>query len=197
MAKKRTDESLYDAVAALIRWLRSEHVSFMIIGGFAVSLLGRPRATRDVDAVMTIPNDRWKALLESGKPFGIEPRMRDCLAFAQESMVFLLKHLPSSTPIDLSIGSSEFEQQALAHRHSKRLKRLNVPLPRVEDIIIMKAVARRPVDFADISTLLMHHHKVDKQHILHWLDTFSELLQDDSLIRDFEQCMKNVMRKGR
>jgi hypothetical protein len=36
----------------LVAWWRAEHVQGIVIGGLAVALLGRPRVTRDVDALV-------------------------------------------------------------------------------------------------------------------------------------------------
>ncbi len=157
----------------------------MVIGGLAVSILGRPRMTRDIDAVLTLPNHLWEPLLASATKYDIEPRVPDCLRFARESMVFLLKHVPTDTPIDLSVGTTDFEQHALLHRQNKRISNTTIPLPQVEDLIVMKAIARRPVDQADITTLMDRHSKVDKQYIQQWLEEFSAILEDATIATDF------------
>ncbi len=43
---------LLAALADLTRWLRSTQTSGAVIGGVAASILGRPRFTRDIDAVV-------------------------------------------------------------------------------------------------------------------------------------------------
>jgi hypothetical protein len=109
---------------------------------------------------------------------------------ARESMVFLLQHSATKTPIDLAIGGTAFEQQALAHRQSQRFGNRQIPVPRVEDLLIFKAIARRPVDQADMAMLLHRHPKLNMQHILRWLGEFSELLEDVTMIHDFKQLVQ-------
>jgi len=157
----------------------------MVIGGLAVSILGRPRMTRDIDAVLTLPNQLWEQLLTSATRYEIVPRIPDCLRFARESMVFLLKHVPTETPIDLSVGTTDFEQHALSHRQNKRVLRMTIPVPQVEDLVVMKAIARRPVDQADIATLMHRHSQVDKSYIQKWLEEFSAILDDPTIASDF------------
>lgn len=43
---------LIEAVKAAQSWFLAEPVSYLLIGGIAASILGRPRMTRDVDAVV-------------------------------------------------------------------------------------------------------------------------------------------------
>ena len=45
---------LIPALHALVRLCNREKVRFMIIGGMAAALLGRPRLTADVDATLWI-----------------------------------------------------------------------------------------------------------------------------------------------
>jgi hypothetical protein len=45
----------------------------MIIGALAVAFLGRPRATRDVDALIFLAEDRWSSFLKKGEEFSFQP----------------------------------------------------------------------------------------------------------------------------
>ena len=51
------------ALADLTRWLEDSSVPAIIIGGVAASILGRPRATRDIDALAIAADDRRAAIL--------------------------------------------------------------------------------------------------------------------------------------
>jgi len=43
--------SLHAALSALAEWIATERIPATIIGGIAVSVLGRPRLTQDIDAL--------------------------------------------------------------------------------------------------------------------------------------------------
>ena len=45
---------LLQALLDLIKWLQERNVRGIIIGGVAASLLGRPRVTRDIDALVLL-----------------------------------------------------------------------------------------------------------------------------------------------
>jgi len=65
--------SFLDALRDLVAWLESSHTRAIVIGGVAASLLGRPRATRDVGVLALVPEDRWEEFLHQGEQFGFRP----------------------------------------------------------------------------------------------------------------------------
>jgi hypothetical protein len=71
--------SFFDALQDLAAWLDEAHAPSVVIGGIAASILGRPRATRDVDVLTLLPEDRWEQFLAAGQPFGFEPRLEAIL----------------------------------------------------------------------------------------------------------------------
>jgi hypothetical protein len=69
-------QSLLAALADLSAWLEAMQAPAMIIGGVAAFVLGRPRLTQEIDALVTVPDDHWQGLMEGAARFGIEPRIR-------------------------------------------------------------------------------------------------------------------------
>lgn len=55
----------------------------VIIGGVAASLLGTPRFTADLDAVLLLDFEDLPRLLEKASALGIEPRITDPIGFAR------------------------------------------------------------------------------------------------------------------
>lgn len=92
MARKQVDP-MQVALRDLLKWVRSNRLPFMIIGGIAINILGKPRTTRDIDGLLTLPETRWQHFVASGKSFDIKPRIKDWHSFAQQSMVLLLETL--------------------------------------------------------------------------------------------------------
>ena len=54
-----------------------------------------------------------------------------------------------------------------------------------EEILIMKAVAHRPRDMADIESILDAHPKLDLSRVRRWVREFSAALETPELLRDF------------
>lgn len=130
----------------------------MIIGGVAVSLLGRPRLTQDVDALAVLPEAEWEGMLAAAADYGIGPRIENAMEFARRSRVLLLRHNES----------------------------------RVEDLLVMKAIAHRSKDLQDIEVLLEAHPDVDLNVARQWIREFAVAATMPELLDDFEQAVSRA-----
>lgn len=110
---------LLAAMSALVGWLREAKVPGVVIGGVAVSLLGRPRATRDVDAVMWLDDERRLTDLVKAASFhDLRPRMDDAVSFARQNRVLLLRHESSSVDLDTLPWAGSPSSRRLSRRRS-------------------------------------------------------------------------------
>lgn len=189
MARRASTAPPEATLRALVKWLRSEHVPGLVIGGVAASLLGRPRFTRDVDVLVLLGEDRWQKFLNAAAKFGFVPRIDNPLAFARRSRVFLLSHKASGVDVDISLAGLPFEEESIARGRWMKVGRLSLPLPTPEDLIIMKAVAHRPQDIADIEALLAAKSKLNLRQIRKWLEEFSAALDMPEILNDFEDSL--------
>ena len=189
MAKPDALSPLLAALRALTTWLDATRVPGMIIGGAAASLLGRPRITGDVDAIVILDEDRWGDFIDAAAGFGIEPRLPDALAFARGSQVFLLRHRDSGIDIDVAVGSLPFEREAVRQRQRVSIAGVRLPLPTPEDLIIMKAVAQRARDIADIESVVAAHPRLDVARIRRWLRAFATALDQPEILATVETIL--------
>lgn len=188
--KKEPLAPLLAALGDLVAWLEAAHISGVIIGGVAASLLGRPRVTRDVDALVLVSEKRWKEFLKLGTRHGFHPRRKDALAFAHKARVLLVTHKPSSIDADIVFGALPFEEEAIARALWIEVAGVRVPLPVPEDLVIMKAVAHRPRDMGDIEAILDAHPKLDRKKVRRWVREFSSALGMPDILRDLDAILK-------
>jgi len=134
----------------------------VIIGGIAASLLGQPRLTADLDAVILLSIQDLPELITAAASEGIEVRIADADDFARKHRVLLLRHTDSTINIDLSLGILPFESEMVERSQEFVVGGLHVRLPSPEDLIILKAVAHRPKDMADIQAIASSHPDLDK-----------------------------------
>lgn len=182
-------ESLAAALAALSDWLRSADVPTVIVGGVAASLLGRPRLTRDIDALIDLPDREWGRILAAAGEFGIEPRIDHPLEFARQSRVIPLRHRASQIDIDVIVGALPFERDAVSSGRTRMFGQLEIRLPRVEDLMIMKAIAHRPRDLLDLEGLLVASPQADLVHVRRWVRVFANAATMPELIEDFDRMV--------
>jgi hypothetical protein len=142
-----------------------------------------------------LEEERWEQFVAKAARFGLAERIPEALAFAREARVLLLRHESSQIDVDISMGALPFEEDAIARKISKRLGRLTIPLPTPEDLIIMKAVAHRPRDLADIEGILAGAGRLNLRRIRRWVREFANTLGSQEIMTDLEKVLKKP-RKG-
>jgi hypothetical protein len=93
----------------------------------------------------------------------------------------LLKHTPSETDVDISMGILPFEKEMVQRDSTKSFANLSVRLPMPEDLIIMKAIAHRPKDLEDIRTVAAKFPNLDTGRIKRWVTAFGDAMEDPGL----------------
>ena len=103
--------------------------------------------------------------------------------------MLLLRHEPSGIPIDLSLGALAFEENAVRRAVPTDAGGFFVPLARPEDLVVMKAVAHRPVDAADIDAILAAHPRIDRAFVLSTVREFAEAIEAPELLDDLAELL--------
>ena len=78
------------------------------------------------------------------------------------SRVLLLKHEPSGIEIDLSLADLPFEREVIERAVERAVRGVSFRVATPEDIVVMKAIAMRPRDIADIGAVLDGGHETYK-----------------------------------
>ena len=186
MVHAPSDDPLARALAALSGWLAATQVPYALIGGIAVSLQADPRYTQDIDAVVWTDDSSWPELVASAVRFGIRARVDDVLAFAARSRVLLLVH-ESGVPLDVSCGALPFEQVLVESAVVLDAGGFLVRVARPADLLVMKAVAGRPRDHADIESLLRADPELDVGAARRVIVEFADALEQPELVETFDR----------
>jgi hypothetical protein len=185
----KTLEPLWAPVAAVQRLIERFADQGVIIGGVAVSLLGRPRLTADVDAMLLLSLDDVPDLVKLARAEGLQPRITDAIEFARRSRVVLLQHIESGINVDISLGLLPFEVEAVTRSIERQVGSLKVRIPAPEDLIILKAVAHRSKDMLDIEAVIAAHPHLDTRRIEYWVRQFADALDMPELWTDLEKLL--------
>jgi hypothetical protein len=180
---------LLEPLAALQRLIDRFQEKGIVIGGIAASLLGRPRLTADLDAMLLLSIDDLPDLIQAAKEEGLLSRIHDAGAFARRNKVLLLCHQPSGTNVDISLGMLPFEVEAVERSTLYPIGPISVRLPTPEDLIIFKAVAHRPKDLLDIQAIIESHPDLDRERIRGWVTEFAQALEMPELWEDIAELL--------
>ena len=162
----------------------------IIIGGVAVGLLSKPRLTADADAVIFLSIADLESLLDAAKQEGFEPRYPNVPEFARAHRLVALVHEPSGVHVDVSLGAMPFETEAIQRSNLVKVGRLQLRIPSVEDLIILKGVAHREKDSLDIQTLIEFHPNLDRARIEYWMKEFALVLEMPELWDDVAKLLQ-------
>ena len=127
---------------------------FCFIGGLALQRWGEPRLTGDVDLTILTGFGHEAAYISAlcGRYAG---RIPDAAEFAQRNRVLLLQS-ERGIPIDISLGALPFEERVVERASSYRfLADVRLHTCSVEDLVVLKAFADRPRDWADIEGIVI------------------------------------------
>jgi hypothetical protein len=180
---------LAEALADLVAWLKRDGIPHVIIGGVAVAVVGHPRTTRDIDAVILMEDRSWESLIGLAKNAGFEARVPEPAAFARQSRVFLLRHAKTRVDVDLSAGALPFEEEVVKRASLKLLGGRPVPVATPEDLIVMKIIASRPRDIADIEGLLASNPSLDLKRVRKFVRLFADALESPERWETLERLL--------
>lgn len=181
--------SFEETLGALVGWFESDEVPYTTVGGLAVSLIGRPRATQDIDVVVWLGERPWDSFVRAGEGHGFEGRIGDVLEFAARSRVILLRHAASGISVDVSCGALPFELEMIERARTLEAGGVSIKVPPPEHLIVMKAVARRPKDLDDLEALLHTHNDLDLDVVRYWAGEFAAALEAPEILNNLERLL--------
>ncbi len=177
-----------ESVAILI----ADGIPGVVIGGIAATILGNPRLTTDVDAILMPEAEDLDDLVQRAGRVGLVPRVDDAARFAERHGVLLMKHAGSGTEVDISLGALPFEAEMIRRAVTMEVAGIRFPVPTAEDFVVMKAVARRPVDLADIEAVLAANPETDLRRVRRWVRRFADVLKAPEMLDDLEKAIRRV-----
>lgn len=147
--------ALQTTLADVTRWLRKEGIPFAVIGGIAATFRGEARFTADVDLVVGIDLEEALQLLARLPNSPFQPLFPDVEEVLQTSFLLPLRHSTTHVSVDIAVGMSGFERQAISRASEIELPDCRLPVVSAEDLILMKLLASRPRDTDDVRNIML------------------------------------------
>ena len=146
---------LVQALSTLIAEFNRRGLHYALAGGWAYSALVEPRATTDIDLLMLVEQpsrESIQSLLSS---------QFDSTVVHPAPMVFQGVSIwravgirdDQDVVVDFLLAESDYLKTALSRRRMVIFGELNVPILRIEDLIILKTLAGRLQDQADLEKI--------------------------------------------
>jgi hypothetical protein len=153
-----SDTELVDVVRRLALIFARRQVRHALIGGLAVGLRGRPRATKDADFIVHVPAISFPGLLEELVGDGFEIDVMDVVR--RWPVERFTAFQCGQVRIDWMQPVLPLYATVLATAEAKPWLDTRLCVATAEGLILTKIVAFRPQDQADIETLLIANRDV-------------------------------------
>ena len=150
-------------------------VVYAVMGGLAVRMYGIPRATYDIDFTTAIEREQLPRLYKSIEKLGCTvPEAYESGWVDQVAGMPLVKlHLlveDNGIDVDLFFAESPFQKSILNRRRRTEINGASAYLVSPEDLILLKLIAGRPRDFADVYDILFIQTSLDSDYMREWAD---------------------------
>jgi len=174
------------------RHLDAQEIPYMIIGGQAVLIYGRPRLTRDIDIILGVDTDKVALIEGIYKSLKLKPLAENPQDFARNTKVLPTEQPDSRVRVDFIFSFTPYEAQAIKNAKQVLIDDYPVTFASCEDIIVHKMVAGRAVDEEDVKSILAKNRDtIDFEYIREWLSEFGKLGEHETIMARFNSLLKN------
>jgi predicted nucleotidyltransferase len=169
-----SDNPLVQSLKELCLFLNSTGIEYMLVGGLAVGIWSEPRATVDIDFLVSFKTDDFEILRQRLKE-------SDRFAFIHDrpkifgKISFLRATLKSNTDIsvDFLFADDDFKKRALEKKETIQVADFSVNIVTPEDLIILKLLSYREQDKLDAKKIF----EIQREHLdLEYIKKWSEKL---------------------
>ncbi|NLZ05467.1 MAG: nucleotidyl transferase AbiEii/AbiGii toxin family protein [Phycisphaerae bacterium] len=178
-------------IKRIARQLDVGRIPYMIIGGQAVLLYGRPRLTRDIDITLGVDTNQYVRIEQLCRDLNLRPLLEDSRDFTIRTKVLPAEDPESRIRVDFIFSFTPYETQAMERTNKVFLDDCVVRFASCEDVIIHKMVAARPIDVEDVRHMIARNkEELDLSYLRHWLAEFGSLPEHTTVLADFEKLLE-------
>ena len=172
----------------IITFLNKQKINYLVIGGIAVSVIGEPRETVDIDFCVFIKKGDIEIFLEKARRNGYIVDKKEMLEHAKLTGSFNIRD--GTVQIDFLISSHKLEKSALNRKIEVEMHGVKAYYPTPEDLILFKIVPGRLQDLADIENIAKRYSgKLDKRYLLDWAKKLSDEAEDMRIYREVKRLL--------
>lgn len=146
---------------------------YAVMGGLAVRAYGIPRPTYDIDFTVAISRERLPELFASVTALGYTVPDEFRSGWVDQVgglplIKFRLYLADRGVDIDIFLSESAFQESLLSRRRLEEVDARKVWLVSPEDLVLLKLLANRPRDIADVGDVLFTQGQLDEAYMRTW-----------------------------
>ena len=147
-------DTLRELLAGLERLEQQEDLQVAVIGGLARGVWARPRATMDVDVIVDTTD--LQTLVEAAPDAGLttDPREVEVLRGSGMTRLRVPHHLQGPVRLDVLSADHPYYRRVIERAVRTDILGHELPVACAEDIIVLKVLADRLQDRADVAAII-------------------------------------------
>ena len=178
-------------IKKIAQHLDRQNIPYMIIGGQAVLVYGRPRLTRDIDITLGVDTDMFASIEQVCKELKLRFLTENPQDFVRDTKVLPIEEPDSKVRVDFIFSSTLYEAQAIKNAKQVLIDDHPVKFASCEDVIILKMVAGRAIDEEDVKSILAKNRDtIDLVYIDKWLSEFGKITEHEGILARFDSLLK-------
>lgn len=176
----------------IARHLDRENITYMIIGGQAVLLYGRPRLTRDIDITLGVDTDKLASIKTVCEKLKLKILVEKPQDFVRDTKVLPAEDPESRVRVDFIFSFTPYEAQAITNAKNVLMDDYPVKFASCEDVVVHKMVAGRAIDEEDVKSILAKNKDaIDLDYIRKWLSQFGDIVEHKGIVKRFDSLLTN------
>lgn len=171
-----TNLPIQGILLASIEQIERLGIRYAVMGGFAARAWGLPRPTFDADIAVAVDAQGMQRLLDALESVGFDVPSEHRTGFLDKIGPFDKARVtrfvdPHVWSTDLFVVQGEFLNSALARAHQGTIGGAKVKVMAPEDIILLKLIAHRRKDLADVEEIATLCPNLDIPYMRRWATT--------------------------
>jgi len=164
-------------------------IPYAVMGGLAVRAHGIPRPTYDVDVTVLVDRSKLPEMFAAIRQAGYDvPQAYDTGWVDEVAGMPLVKAFTfaegRSLAADIFLAESPFQLSLMERRVRERVNGFDAWLVSAEDLLLLKLLAGRQRDLADVSDILMLNLSCDEDYLRHWADVIGVRDKLEQVLRE-------------
>lgn len=181
--------ALTECIIRTLTLLDKEGIDYFLLGGIALTLLGQPRFTRDVDVDILLSKEKAASFIKKAKKASFkisEKEMKERIKTFGNFRMFY-----NDVPVDMILSSTDIERSAFKRKTTVKIYGIKAHVPSPEDFILLKIIPGRPQDIIDAeSVALKYEGKLDLEYLEKWTQKIADEMENFRVCRQLQEIMK-------
>lgn len=181
-------EKMNDILEKVCRFMGKEEIEYVIVGGIAVLIYGRPRSTMDVDIIIKIKEEEIANLVEFLKENEFRISSEDLRQVLAEKSNCTAFYRNSLFRLDIRGVYTHFDRKTLQRRKEINYEVINLFLASPEDTLLNKILFGSEKDTEDAESVWLRQEGLD----LNYMEEMSRKLGIEREYRSFIRRMRDI-----